>query len=116
MVQNEDVLEWTIVKNCKNSDNYQVIVQMPYTKEKEKMVHCGGRYQRKNYAENEHTRKTRNECTEKLTMPITIQGRLDQFQSRGFIVTFNPKGDCQFSAVSYLLNKIGLHTSPRILR
>ena len=61
-------------------------------------------------------RKTRNECTEKLTMKIIIQGRLDQFQNRGFIVTFNPKRDCQFSAASYLLNKIGLYTSPRILR
>ena len=55
---------------------------------------------------------------QKMTMPITIQGRLDQFQDRDFIVTCNPKGDgnCQFSALSNLLNRIGLHTSPRILR
>ena len=38
-----------------------------------------------------------------MTMPITIQGRLDQFQDRDFIVTCNPKGDgnCQFSALIY---------------
>ena len=29
-------VEGKIVKKAKNSDNYQVIVQMPYTKEKEK--------------------------------------------------------------------------------
>ena len=53
-----------------------------------------------------------------MTMPITTQGRLDQFQDRGFIVRCNPKGDrnCQFSAASHLLNTIGLHTGPRILR
>ena len=53
-----------------------------------------------------------------MTRLITIRGRLDQFQDRGFIVRYNPMGDgnCQFSAISYLLNKTGLHTSPRILR
>ena len=30
------VVEGTIVKNGKNSDNYQVTVQMPYTKKKGK--------------------------------------------------------------------------------
>ena len=62
-------------------------------------------------------RKTRNGWTEKMTMPIAIRRRLDQFQDRGFTVRYNPKGDCncQFSAASYLLNRIGLHTSPRIL-
>ena len=51
-------------------------------------------------------------------MAITIWGRLDQFQDHGFNVTYNTKGDsnCQFSATSYLLNEIGLHTSLRILR
>ena len=54
----------------------------------------------------------------KKTTAITIRGRLDQFQDRGFNVTYNTKGDsnCQFSATSYLLNEIGLHTSLRILR
>ena len=52
------VVEGTIVKKGKNSDNYQVIVQMPYTKEKgKKMVLCRGHYQRENYAENEQTAK-----------------------------------------------------------
>ena len=53
-----------------------------------------------------------------MTMPITTQGRLDQFQDHGFIVRCNPKGDgnYQFSAASHLLNTIGLHTGPRILR
>lgn len=53
-----------------------------------------------------------------MTMPITTQGRLDQFQDHGFIVRCNPKGDgnYQFSGASHLLNTIGLHTSPRILR
>ena len=46
-----------------------------------------------------------------MTRLITIRGRLDQFQDRGFIVRYNPMGDgnCQFSAISYLLNKTGLH-------
>ena len=34
------VVEGTIVKKGKNSDNYQVIVQMPYTNGKKKMVLC----------------------------------------------------------------------------
>ena len=48
-------------------------------------------------------RKTRNEWMVKMTMSITIQGRLDKFQDRGFIVRYNPKRDvnCQFSAASY---------------
>ena len=48
-------------------------------------------------------RKTRNEWMVKMTMSITIQGRLDKFQDRGFIVRYNPKKDvnCQFSAASY---------------
>ena len=48
-------------------------------------------------------RKTRNECMVNMTMSITIQGRLDQFQDRGFIVRYNPKedGNCQFSGASY---------------
>ena len=46
------------MKNDKNSDNYQVIVPMSYTKEKEKkMVLCRGHYQHENYAENEQTAK-----------------------------------------------------------
>ena len=63
-------------------------------------------------------RKTRNEWMEKLKMPIAIQGRLDKFQDRGFIITYNPKrdGNCQFSAVFYLLNRIGIHTSPMTLQ
>ena len=53
-----------------------------------------------------------------MTMPITIRGRLYQFRDRSFIFRYNTKGDgnCQFSVVSYLLNRIGLHTSPRLLR
>ena len=53
-----------------------------------------------------------------MTMPINIRVRLDQFQDRGFVIRYNPKGDgnCQFNAVSYLLNRIGLHTNPRLLR
>ena len=36
-------------------------------------------------------RKTRNEWMVKMTMSITIQGKLDQFQDRSFIVRYNPK-------------------------
>ena len=63
-------------------------------------------------------RKNRNEWMEKMAMPITIWRRLNQFQDRGFIVRYNHKrdGDCQFSDVSYFLDRIGLHISPRILR
>ena len=62
--------------------------------------------------------KTRNEWMEKMTMPMKIRGRLDQLQDRGFIVRYNTKGDsnCQFSATSYLLSRIGLDTSLRISR
>ena len=35
--------------------------------------------------------KTRNEWMVKMTMSITIQGKLDQFQDRSFIVRYNPK-------------------------
>ena len=62
--------------------------------------------------------KTRNEWMEKMTMPMKIRGRLDQFQDHGFIVRYNTKRDsnCQFSATSYLLSRTGLDTSLRISR
>ena len=52
-----------------------------------------------------------------MTILIIIWGRPDQFHDHGFIVRYNPKGDgnCHFSAVCYSLNRIGIHTSPRIL-
>ena len=57
--------------------------------------------------------KTRNKWIEKMSMPITIRRRLDQFQGCGFITRYNPKGDgnCQFSAESYLLHRIGFNSS-----
>ena len=51
------VVQGTIVKKGKNSDNYQVIAQMPYTNGKKKMVLCRGHYQRENYTESKQTAK-----------------------------------------------------------
>ena len=107
------------MKKDKNSDNYQVTVQMSYTKEKEKKwFSVEDITSVKTMQKMNRQRNTRNEWMEKMPMSITIRGRLDQFQDRGFTVRYNPNGDgnCQFSALSYLLNRIELHTSPRLLR
>ena len=72
------VVEGTIVKKGKNSDNYQVIVQMPYTNEKgKKWFSVEDITNVKTMQKMNRQRKTRNEWMEKMTMPITIWGKLD---------------------------------------
>ena len=51
------VVEGTVVKKGKNSDNYQVIVQIHTQRKRKNMVLCRGHYQHENYAENEQTPK-----------------------------------------------------------
>ena len=81
------------MKKGKNSDNYQFIVKISYTKEKEKKsFSVEDSTNVKTMQKINRQRKARNEWMEKMTMPITILGSLDQFQDRGFIVRYNPKG------------------------
>ena len=81
------------MKKGKNSDNYQFIVKISYTKEKEKKsFSVEDSINVKTMQKINRQRKARNEWMEKMTMPITILGSLDQFQDRGFIVRYNPKG------------------------
>ena len=50
--------------------------------------------------------------------PFTIEGRLESFKNQGFGISHNPSDDdsCQFSALSYLLQKIGIRRSARRFR
>ena len=47
----------------------------------------------------------------KYFISFTVEGRLESFKDQGFSISHNPSGDvdCQFSALSYLLQKIGIH-------
>ena len=54
----------------------------------------------------------------KYYIPQTLDDRLAAITSQGFRVVFNPAGDgnCQFSAMAFVLQNIGIHRSVERLR
>ena len=63
-----------------------------------------------------HTNKT-NSCRKshrsKYLIPLTGEDRLKAFEDKDYSIAYNPSGDgdCQFSALPYFLQSIGVYTS-----
>ena len=105
------VVEGTILKKGKHSDNYKVLLIPPgQTNFTEQWVSI------EDIASTKHTNKT-NSCRKshrsKYLIPLTGEG-----EDQGYTIAYNPSGDgdCQFSAHSYLLQKIGVYRSANIIR
>ena len=54
----------------------------------------------------------------KYLIPLTGEDRLKAFEDQGYTIAYNPSGDrdCQFSALSYFLQRIGVYRSGNIIR
>ena len=110
------VVEGTILKKGKHSDNYKVLLIPPgQTNFTEQWVSI------EDIASAKHTNKT-NSCRKshrsKYLIPLTGEDRLEAFEDQGYIIAYNPSGDgdCQFSALSYFLQTIGVYRSANIIR
>ena len=109
------VVEETILKKGKHSDNYKVLLIPPgQTNFTEQWVSI------EDIASTKHTNKT-NSCRKshrsKYLIPLTGEDRLEAFEDQGYIIAYNPSGDgdCQFSALSYFLQTIGVYRSANII-
>ena len=114
--QKRFVVEETILKKGKHSDNYKVLLIPPgQTNFTEQWVSI------EDIASTKHTNKT-NSCRKshrsKYLIPLTGEDRLEAFEDQGYIIAYNPSGDgdCQFSALSYVLQTIGVYRSANIIR
>lgn len=56
--------------------------------------------------------------TSKYFIPSTSDGQMESFKDQGFSISHNPSGNgnCQFSTLSCLPKKIGIHRSARSVR
>ena len=107
------VVEETILKKGKHSDNYKVLLIPPgQTNFTEQWVSI------EDIASAKHTNKT-NSCRKshrsKYLIPLTGEDRLEAFEDQGYIIAYNPSGDrdCQFSALSSSFKRLvftGLQT------
>ena len=107
------VVEETILKKGKHSDNYKVLLIPPgQTNFTEQWVSI------EDIASTKHTNKT-NSCRKshrsKYLIPLTGEDRLEAFEDQGYIIAYNPSGDrdCQFSALSSSFKRLvftGLQT------
>ena len=107
------VVEETILKKGKYSDNYKVLLIPPgQTNFTEQWVSI------EDIASAKHTNKT-NSCRKshrsKYLIPLTGEDRLEAFEDQGYIIAYNPSGDrdCQFSALSSSFKRLvftGLQT------
>ena len=50
-------------------------------------------------------------------IPLTLSDRIESLHNQGYtIIEYNPLGNCQFSALCFLLQRVGVHRSPQSLR
>ena len=110
------VVEGTILKKGKHSDNYKVLLIPPgQTNFTEQAVFI------EDTASTKYTNKT-NSCRKshrsEYLIPLTGEDRFEAFEDQGYTIAYNPPGDgdCQFSALSYLLQRIGVYRSANIIR
>ena len=110
------VVEGTILKKGKHSDNYKVLLIPPgQTNFTEQWVSI------EDIASAKHTNKT-NSCRKshrsKYLIPLTDEDGLEAFENQGYTIAYNPSGDvdCQFSALFYFLQRIGVYRSANIIR
>ena len=119
--KNIRILEGKVIKKSKTLDRY--VVQFNHAKEKqpskiwfsvEDMVD----YINNNAAaEKNKTTKLQN-LRKELLIPLTREDRLDAITNQGYAIIYDPpgNGDYQFAALTYLLQRIGVHRSPSTLR
>ena len=105
------VVEGTILKKGKHSDNYKVLLISPgQTNFTEQWVSI------EDIASAKHSNKT-NSCRKshrsKYWIPLPGEDRLEAFEDPGYTIAHNPSGDrdCQFSALSNFLQRIGVYRS-----
>ena len=83
------------------------------------MVFCRryGRYIKNNAVAEKKTKKLEN-LRKELLIPLTREDRLDEITNQGYAIIYDPpgNGDCQFAALPYLLQRIGVYRSPSTLR
>ena len=110
------VVEGTILKKGKHSDNYKVLLIPPgQTNFTEQWVSI------EDIASAKHTNKT-NSCRKphrsKYLIPLIGEAQLEAFKDQDYTIAYNPSGDgdCQFSALSYFLQRIGVYRSANIIR
>ena len=110
------VVEGTILKKGKHSDNYKVLLIPPgQTNFTEQWVSI------EDIASAKHTNKT-NSCRKshrsKYLIPLTGENQLEVFEDQSYTIAYNPSidGDCQFSALSYFFQRIGVYRSANIIR
>ena len=110
------VVEGTILKKGKHSDNYKVLLIPPgQTNFTEQWVSI------EDIASAKHTNKT-NSCRKphrsKYLIPLIGEAQLEAFEDQDYTIAYNPSGDgdCQFSALSYFLQRIGVYRSANIIR
>ena len=110
------VVEGTILKKGKHSDNYKVLLIPPgQTNFTEQWVSI------EDIESAKHTNKT-NSCREshrsKYLIPLAGEDRLEAFENQSYTIAYNPfrDGDCQFSAFSYFLQRVGVYRSANFIR
>ena len=110
------MVEGTILKKGKYSDNYKVLLIPPgQTNFTEQLVSI------EDIASAKHTNKT-NSCRKshrsKYLIPLKGEARLEAFEDQAYNIAYNPSGDgdFQFSALSYFLQRIGVYRSANIIR
>ena len=110
------VVKGTILKKGKHSDNYKVLLIPPgQTNFTEQWVSI------EDIASAKHTNKT-NSCRKshrsKYLIPLTGENQLEVFEDQSYTIAYNPSidGDCQFSALSYFFQRIGVYRSANIIR
>ena len=110
------VVEGTILKKGKHSDNYKVLLIPPgQTNFTEQWVSI------EDIESAKHANKT-NSCRKsqrsKYVIPLAGEDQLEAFENQGYTIAYNPfgDGDCQISDLSYFLQRIGVYRSANFIR
>ena len=109
------VVEGTILKKGKHSDNCKVLLIPPgQTNFTEQWVSV------EDIASAKHTNKTtscKKSHRSKFLILLAGEDRLEAFENQGYTIAYNPSsnGDCQFSTLSYFLQRIGVYSSANII-
>ena len=122
------VVEGKIIKKSKHSDNYKVKFNHPVSKTVSEMwisvedITSVQAISSSKEPPAEKTRKQKERRSDhrksKYFLPYTKNDRYEIFENQGFELAYDPPGDgnCQFSAISYLLSLQGIFASPAEVR
>ena len=102
--KNIKILEGKVIKKSKTLDRFSVEDMVDYINNNAA-------------AEKNKTTKLQN-LRKELLIPLTREDRLDAITNQGYAIIYDPpgNGDYQFAALTYLLQRIGVHRSPSTLR